>query len=140
MSTESYAIISTLHGYTQKEGSRVDQKRAITRVGFKKETNTPINLDQAQQLKAPFSDTQQGRRDALLMCILLDHGLRVGELVPLQVISIDSVQKLLVFYRSKVQKMQRHFLLIDTFKSYKPCRSPSYFAAAIKVKCCLTRR
>ena len=122
LSTETYALIATVHGYTQNEGLRVNQKRDITRVGFKKENNTLITYTQATELKQLFSESEQGRRDSLLMCILLDHGLRVGELIQLKVFSIDFEQKILQFYRPKVQKVQRHYLSHDTKQAYSLCR------------------
>jgi hypothetical protein len=47
-----------------------------------------IAQKQAKKLKSQ-PDTPQGRRDALLMCLLLDHGLRVGEVARLQVSDFD---------------------------------------------------
>jgi integrase len=42
------------------------------------------------------------------MCILLDHGLRCGEVAALQVSSIDLLAGTLTFYREKVHKTQTH--------------------------------
>jgi integrase len=39
----------------------------------------------------------------LLMCLLLDHGLRVGEVVRLQVADVDLKAGELRFYRPKVE-------------------------------------
>ncbi len=125
ISTETYALIATVHGYTKNEGVRVDQKRDITRVGFKKEKNIPISFAQATELKQLFTESEQGRRDSLLMCILLDHGLRVGELIHLKVYSIDFEKQILQFYRPKVQKVQRHYLSHDTLQAYSLCRKHS---------------
>jgi site-specific recombinase XerD len=46
-----------------------------------------LERDQVAALKTQ-PDTPQGRRDALLMCLLLDHGLRVGEVA---ILVIDGV-------------------------------------------------
>ncbi len=81
LSVQAYAQIATVNGYTHKEGIRVDQKRAQNRVGFKKDHHTALSNQQAEQL-IDQPDTPQGRRDRLMMCLLLDHGLRVGELSP----------------------------------------------------------
>jgi integrase len=51
------------------------------------------------------------------MCILLDHGLRCGEVAALDVSAIDVVAGTLTFYRSKVHKTQTHRLTTDTLRA-----------------------
>lgn len=131
LSPESYALIRSITGYAHKEGLRVDEKRQIIRVGFKKEASVVITPEQAAQLKNQPIDTPQGRRDALLMCLLLDHGLRVSEVVPLTVEAIDRPHQLMIFYRKKVNKTQRHKLSRDTLAALERCFSHGdYFDAA----------
>jgi integrase len=60
-------------------------------------------------------DTAQGRRDAVLICLLLEHGLRVGEVAGLTVDDIDLVARAIRFYRPKVDKVQVHRLSPATF-------------------------
>jgi integrase len=48
------------------------------------------------------------------MCLLLDHGLRVGEVADLLVSSINLTDRTLHFYRHKVDKTQTHRLTRDT--------------------------
>ena len=72
-----------------------------------------LTPDQAARLKAQ-PDTPQGRRDALLLCLLLDHGLRVGEVAGLAVRDFDLAAGELRFYRPKVDKIQTHRLTADT--------------------------
>ncbi len=62
-------------------------------------------------------DTAQGRRDALLLCLLLDHGLRVGEVAALQVTAVNLTEGTLTFYRPKVGKTQTHQLSRDALKA-----------------------
>jgi len=86
------ALIKSVQGYSYKEGKRIDDQRReadlATRKGAKKSEAVSITPKQAAQLmKQP--DTPQGRRDSLLMCLLLDHGLRVGEAVILEVKDFD---------------------------------------------------
>ncbi|MEZ4672775.1 MAG: hypothetical protein R2932_00830 [Caldilineaceae bacterium] len=50
----------------------------------------------------------------LLMCLLLDHGLRVGEVADLTVDAFNLKAGKLVFYRDKVEKTQTHKLTADT--------------------------
>ncbi len=113
ISSEEYAMIKMISGYRHKEGRNVDQKREVTRVGSKKAEAIPLTQEQAKALKEQH-DTPQGRRDALLMCLLLDHGLRCGEVAALTVESINLSTGLLTFYRQKVDKIQTHQLTRDT--------------------------
>jgi integrase len=90
----------------------------VTRIGHKKAEHISISKDQARQLKNQ-PDTPQGRRDALLMCLLLDHGLRCGEVKGLLPQSINLDDGMLTFYREKVDKEQTHRLTSDTYKTAK---------------------
>jgi integrase len=51
------------------------------------------------------------------MCILLDHGLRCGEVAGLEIPAIDVGAGTLTFYRSKVHKTQKHRLTTDTLRA-----------------------
>ena len=74
-----------------------------------------MTLD-SQQVRALKTQpaTPQGRRDALLMAILLDLGLRVGELALLNVTDINLADDTLTFYRPKVGKVQTLSLAITS--------------------------
>jgi integrase len=48
------------------------------------------------------AETGQGRRDALIMCLLLDHGLRVEEVAILTAKAFDMKAGAFTFYRPKV--------------------------------------
>ncbi len=111
--SEAYAMIKMVSGYRHKEGRNVDAKREVTRVGDKKAEAVSISPEQARALKEQ-RNTPQGRRDALLMCLLLDHGLRCGEVAALTVESLNLSTGLLTFYRQKVDKVQTHRLTRDT--------------------------
>ncbi len=116
LTPEEYATIRTVAGYTQKEAKRLNERRAITRRGYKKAQHVSISKQQARQLKAQ-PDTPQGRRDALMLCLLLEHGLRVGEVARLQVSDFDMRVGEMHFYRPKVDKVQTHKLTSDTFRA-----------------------
>ena len=66
-----------VQGYANKEAKHVDEKRRAdgmnTRRGTKKAEAVTIPEDIAQALKQQ-PNTPQGRRDALIMWLLLDHG------------------------------------------------------------------
>lgn len=106
-------LIRAVSGYTQTEGRNLDTTRETTRrAGSKKAQPVVISPDLAAQLKTQ-PDTAQGRRDSLMMCLLLDHGLRVGELAALTVTDFDAKTGNLTFYRPKVDKTQTHRLTPD---------------------------
>lgn len=120
LSAEQNALIRTVTGYQYKEQKRVDEKRiadgAATRIGAKKATAVSLDAWQVKALKKQ-PDTPQGRRDALLMCLLLDHGLRCGEIAALDTGAINLEDGTLIFYRPKVAKTQTHRLSRDTFRA-----------------------
>lgn len=60
------------------------------------------------------ADTPQGRRDALIMCLLIDHGLRVEEAAILTRAAFDMKAGTFTFYRPKVDKIQTHTMTPDT--------------------------
>ena len=88
LSESAYALMRTVQAYGSKAGRHLDQQRTAqgvpTRRGAKKAAPTALTPSQAAALKMQ-PDTPQGRRDALLLCLLLDHGLRVGEVATLRV-------------------------------------------------------
>ena len=98
-------------------GRNADRSRGVTRKGTKKAQPVSINPTQAQTLKTMPDDSPQGRRDALLMCLLLDHGLRCGEIAALPADAINLSEGVLKFYRPKVDKEQIHRLTRDTLQA-----------------------
>ena len=114
------ALIVTVQGYSGKDAQRIDERRedagTPTRTGDKKAEHVSITDDQADALKRQ-PDTPQGRRDALLMCILLDLGLRVGEVARLRVRDLDLHAGTLFVHRPKVGKTQTHKLPADTLRA-----------------------
>lgn len=105
--------IKAVSGYGPKEAGRVDDQRDVTRRGRKKAAHVRLTEDDAHALKHQ-PDTPQGRRDALLMALLLDHGLRVGEIAGLRVGDFDLARGTLRVYRPKVDKTQTLNLSADT--------------------------
>lgn len=102
-------LIGAVGGYSHKESRRIDSRREISRLGRKKARPVALSKAQAAKLKRQ-PGTPQGRRDALLMCLLLDHGLRCGEVAGLQVGDFGLEAGQVKFYRSKVDKAQTHHL------------------------------
>lgn len=116
ISTQELALIKTVNGYAKNEAKRIDARRLVKRVGAKKSAPVRISQTQAVQLQAQ-PDTPQGRRDRLLMCLLLEHGLRVGEVVLLQARNFDLDKKLFYFERPKVSGEQIHQLAGNTLSA-----------------------
>ncbi len=116
ISAEEHALIRSVEGYRRKDAEHLDEKRSVTRVGSKKLVPIRISREQAAWLKAQ-PDTSQGRRDALLMCLLLDHGLRASEVAGLTVETVNLKGRELAFYRPKVSKWQTHRLTGDAYRA-----------------------
>ena len=112
ISGEDYAQIKLVSGMRHREGVRVDAARAQTRTGNKKAEPIPLTSAQAALLK-----THPNPQRRLALCLLLDHGLRVGELVALRRSAFDLTTGELQFYRSKVDTHQTHELSDDAFNA-----------------------
>lgn len=106
--------LQSMRGYSRKEAMDMDAKRTKedtpTRIGNKKRIATLITDEQARALCLVRNETPQARRDALMMCLLLDHGLRVSELAALKVEDIDLEARQMNFYRQKTGTYSRHNL------------------------------
>ena len=113
LTQSEYDLIAKIRSFNRKEARNIDNDRDVTRRGSKKAEAVPIGRDQATRLKQQ-PPTPQGRRDALLMCLLLDHGLRVGEVALLRVEHFDLQEGTFTFDRPKVNKVQKHSLTVDT--------------------------
>lgn len=108
LSVDALAAIRLVNGFRRAAGARVDAQRSATRVGAKKSTPTRLTPAQAGALKAAARG-----RDLFLLCLLLDHGLRAGELALLESRQFDRDRGLLRFYRPKVNLTQTHRLSLD---------------------------
>lgn len=119
---QEYALIRALQGYSRGEQRRLDPRRSVTRVGLKKSAPVKLSPEQTQALKAQPA-TPQGRRDRVLICLLLDHGLRAGEAAGLTVEDLDLARGFLRFFRPKVGKRQTHRLSADTLAALRDCQA-----------------
>ena len=111
---EQLLLIKSVRGYSRREAKHLDEQRAQAeqpcRRGHKAAAPLTLTQRQATTLRDNHPDTPQGRRDRLLLCLLLDHGLRCGEVGGLQVTDLDLTAGELRFYRPKVDKVQTHTL------------------------------
>ena len=88
--------------YTYKEDGR-KQTTVIHRRNTKKRQPTLISAAQADQLLHIRNPSPQAARDALLLGLLLEHGLRASEVALLQAENFDLQQGLFTFHRPKVK-------------------------------------
>ena len=107
---EQHALIRAVSSPTGTEGKRIDAQRTVTRRSTKKPEAVTLTPSQVAALKVQ-PDTPQGRRDAVVITLLLELGLRVGELCALRVESFDG--DLVKVQRRKVDKVQTHRLTPD---------------------------
>lgn len=75
----------------------------VTRRSTKKRKATVLSDEQADALKTVRNDSPQAWRDVLLMCLLLDHGLRASEVALLKASNIDIRVGEMTFYRPKIK-------------------------------------
>ncbi len=117
-------LIQTVKGFSRAGGLNVDEQReqtrieevtyayketgkkqstVVTRRSTKKRKPTLIDEETGTALKQPRNESPQTYRDALLMCLLLDHGLRASELALLKASNVDLKTGEMRFYRPKVK-------------------------------------
>lgn len=107
-----HALIREVRGYGSTEGKRVDDAREQTRVGHKKKDAIVLTAVQARRLKTQHPPTPQGIRDKLLMCLLLDLGLRASEVAALTVEDLAE-PGIVTVYRQKTDTTDRMELTAD---------------------------
>lgn len=112
LSPTEQALIREVRGYGRTEGKRVDELREQTRVGHKKEEAIVLTAVQARTLKTQHPPTPQGIRDRLLLCLLLDLGLRASEVAALIVEDLAEPGYVTV-YRQKTDTTDRMELTAD---------------------------
>ena len=113
VSQEQAALIATVTAPKGKQAKQVDTERTAaglaTRHSTKRATTTPITDEQRRTL-LDQPDTPQGRRDAVIMALLIEHGFRVSEIADLKTTDIDQAGGKITFYRRKVDQWQTHAL------------------------------
>jgi integrase len=133
----TYAMIREVKGYAHKEKVNIDSGRKAAGIETRRSTKArmttktaqavgshkktaPIFLNKHQREALAASDgTPQGIRDALIVCLMVDHGLRVSEVAGLQVADIDTDTGFLHFYRPKTQQTDTHRLTPATLAAAK---------------------
>jgi len=114
VTTEQYTKIEGISGYDGKSAANVDEKRDITRrdmvnedISVKKAEPTRIPADLLDALLYDHNiETLKGLRNAVLFNVLLQLGLRAGEVADLKWSDVDLERGEIRFYRRKVAKTQ----------------------------------
>ena len=117
---KEYLLIEAVRGYSRKEGKRIDKERLAHKFPIRhssKKSEPTIYTDEAAERMKNQADTPKGRRNSLLMCLLIDHGLRVGEVAALTRGSFDLKARTMTFYREKIDITQTHQLTDDTYRA-----------------------
>jgi integrase len=133
---DTHTHIQGVKGIQRKQARNIDARREISRVGYKKAQAVEIPIELLYKLKHPATGFL-AKRDALLMCLLLDHGLRVGEIAILKRNQIALRSKLLTFYRPKVDEPQTDRMTDDTLVAARaylatlPAKQESLFDLAV---------
>lgn len=110
---DEWLKIKEVRGHSHAEGANIDAERAtrriLPRMSSRKLYATPLDGDDLQMLHAASTrpggrrarDGALSLRDALLLCLLGEHGLRIGEIVALNVGSVDLRRGTLTVLRAK---------------------------------------
>ena len=133
---DTHTHIQGVKGIARKQARNIDARRERSRVGYKKAQAVEIPIELLPALKHPATGFL-AKRDALLMCLLLDHGLRVGEIAILKRNAIALRSKLLTFYRPKVDEPQTDRMTDETLAAARaylatlPAKQESLFDLAV---------
>lgn len=128
ISTEEYALMRSVKGYSKNEAYQIDEQRDQSRKmrdgkPIKKADFIVLDADQIRAMKdlEGFDDkpTGQARMLRLMMCLFLDHGLRCSEMAELQVANVDRKRWTLTFFRPKTKQWETHRLERDTRQAMK---------------------
>lgn len=146
LDVSEYAMIRTVKSYSHKEKPNIDstrraegiETRRTTKARMQRKDKQPtgtakkaeaIFLSKEQRVVITVSDgTPQGDRDALIMTLMVDHGLRVGEVAILQAGDFNLQAGTLNFYRPKTKTRQTDRLTEKTMQAAR-----QYFMIAPKV-------
>jgi integrase len=116
MPVEQSERIQRVQGYNEQEAERLRQQDLAgteRRKQSRKPRATVMTVEQARALKHQHPATLLGQRNRLLMCILLDLGLRISEALGIQ--CADIAGDLVTVCREKVGITQVHRLKADAF-------------------------
>lgn len=97
LTDENHVRIRAIKGYSERDGKNIDKRREQTRITredgtpVKKPGPTEIPLEMIRCLKYDHDfDTPQGIRDALMVALMLDGGMRCSEVAIFKISDIKS--------------------------------------------------
>lgn len=155
LNVQEYAMIRVIQGYSHKEKPNVDGTRKAQGIATRRDLKARVTrkdgsgrknskkaeaifLTKEQRDAITASDgTPQGNRDALIMCLMLEHGLRVGEVAALKVENF-SRPGYMTFYRPKTEQTDTHRLTERTaaalraYMQHAPQSGGLWMASAMK--------
>lgn len=117
LSENELELINNVRGPYKSGYIVTGKEREKNRIGIKKETAVRISNEQAEILKKQQNThALQGRRDILLMCLLLDQGLRISEIANIRMEDFSGDKKTLIVRSTKLreEKEHQHLLSKDT--------------------------
>jgi integrase len=106
--------ILAIRSYEGRRGTPLPYPPRPNSIRTAPEHRIPLSPEQAHILKHTHPNSPQGRRDALLMCLLLDHGLHIKALTALKVQGFDLKHGVLYFAFPKGSEPQLLVLSLDT--------------------------
>lgn len=108
LSAEESLRIQSVRGIGYKTSKNINMNRSRSRLGNKKPSAVTIDPRLETDLLFDHGDSPAGRRNGLVMALLLDHGLRASEMVLLTADNFDFERNELRFYRPKTKGSARH--------------------------------
>jgi integrase len=86
---------------SRKDALHINEKRAVKRVGLKKEHAVTLTTEQVERLFAACPDTPQGARDAFLLTLIFRYGFRCVEVADLRLSNYKRSTGVITFFRTK---------------------------------------
>lgn len=114
ISGDALAMINSVRLIRHSEGMKIDEKRPVSRVGRKKSSSVQMSQYHVSRTKAMPATDPRSIRDRLLMCLMLDQAMRVGEVVILEVENFDLEESTVRFFRPKTGETHTHALTEST--------------------------
>ena len=115
--TEVFKATQKAKGIKSNAAENINELRGTTRASNKKEKATIITKFQAEKLKHEHADDLQGRRDALLMCLLLDLGLRISDVVALTMENINMETRTISLTTKKTKTALNLYMTDDIYNA-----------------------
>ncbi len=140
ISSDEWTRIAAVKADSRAEGANIDTERERKgirpRMTTKKEYATPLDADEVFALRHTTTDAPRYRehdyvlteRDELLMCLLGEHGLRVGEVAALDARSLNVRRRTITVKRPKSHRLDVLSLMPATLQAaekYLPLVDPA---------------